>query len=59
MLKTFERIPTWETQKERSQEETRHKQAKKEKKLRRQQEVERFIRQRQAVNDAVFTKKDP
>ena len=58
MLKIFERIPTRETLEERSQEETRRMQAKKEKKLRRRQEKERFILQRQAVNDAVFQRKD-
>ena len=58
MLKIFERIPTREALKERSQEETRRMQAKKEKKLRRRQEEERFILQRQAVNDAVFQRKD-
>ena len=58
MLKIFEHIPTRETLKERSQEETRRMQAKKEKKLHRQQEMERFIQQRQAVSDAVFPKQD-
>ena len=57
MLKIFESISTRETLKERSLEETRRMQAKKEKKLRRQQEKERFILQRQAVNDAVFQRK--
>ena len=58
MLKIFERISTRESLKERSQEETRRMQARKEKKLRRRQEEERFILQRQAVNDAVFQRKD-
>ena len=58
MLKIFEHISTWESLKERSQEEIRRTQAKMEKKLRRQQEKERFILQRQAVNDAVFQRKD-
>ena len=58
MLKNFERTPRRETLKERSQEEIRRTQAKMEKKLRRRQEKERFILQRQAVNDAVFQRKD-
>ena len=58
MLKIFERISTRESLKERSQEEIRRMQEKKEKKLRRRQEKERFILQRQAVNDAVFQRKD-
>ena len=58
MLKIFECIFTRETLKERSQEEIRRTQAKMKKKLRRRQEKERFILQRQAVNDAVFQKKD-
>ena len=58
MLKIFERISTRETLKERSQEEIRRTQAKMKKKLRRRQEKERFILQRQAVNDAVFQRKD-
>ena len=58
MLKIFESISNRETLKERSQEENRRMQAKKEKKLRRRQEKERFILQRQAVNDAVFQRKD-
>ena len=57
MLKNFERTPRGETLKERSQKEIRRMQAKKEKKLRRRQEEERFILQRQAVNDAVFQRK--
>ena len=56
MLKIFEHIPTRETLKERSREETRRMQAKKEKKLHRQQEMERVIQQRQAVSDAVCPK---
>ena len=58
MLRIFERIPTPETLREGSQEETRRLQEKKEKKLRRQQEAERFRQQRQAVNDAAFPKED-
>ena len=58
MLKIFECIFTRETLKERAQKEIRRMQAKKEKKLRRRQEEERFILQRQAVNDAVFQRKD-
>ena len=57
MLKIFEHISTRESLKERSQEEIRRKQAKMKKKLRRRQEKERFILQRQAVNDAVFQRK--
>ena len=57
MLKIFECIFTRETLKERSQEEIRRTQAKMKKKLRRRQEKERFILQRQAVNDAVFQRK--
>lgn len=58
MLKIFEHISTRESLKERSQEEIRRTQAKMEKKLRRRQEKERFILQRQAVNDAVSQRKD-
>ena len=58
MLKIFEHISTRESLKERSQEGIRRTQAKMEKKLRRRQEKERFILQRQAVNDAVFQRKD-
>ena len=58
MLKIFEHISTRESLKERSQEEIRRTQAKMEKKLRWRQEKERFILQRQAVNDAVFQRKD-
>ena len=58
MLKIFERISTQETLKERTQEEIRRMQEKKEKTLRRRQEKERFMLQRQAVNDAVFQRKD-
>ena len=57
MLKIFEHISTRESLKERSQEEIRRTQAKMEKRLRRRQEKERFILQRQAVNDAVFQRK--
>ena len=58
MLKIFEHIFTRESLKERSQEEIRRTQAKMKKKLRRRQEKERFILQRQAVNDAVSQRKD-
>ncbi len=58
MLKIFEHISPRESLKEISQEEIRRTQAKMEKKLRRRQEKERFILQRQAVNDAVFQRKD-
>ena len=58
MLKIFAHISTRESLKERSREEIRRTQAKMEKKLRRRQEKERFILQRQAVNDAVFQRKD-
>lgn len=57
MLKIFEHISTRESLKERSQEEIRRTQAKMEKKLHLRQEKERFILQRQAVNDAVFQRK--
>ena len=58
MFRIFERIPTREKLRERTQEETRRLQVKKEKRLRQQQEAERFRRQRQAVNDTAFSKKD-
>ena len=58
MLKIFEHISPRESLKEIPQEEIRRTQAKMEKKLRRRQEKERFVLQRQAVNDAVFQKKD-
>ncbi len=54
MLKIFERIPTRETLKERSQEETRRMQAKKEKKQRRQKEEEQFSQHRQMINQAIL-----
>ena len=57
MLRIFERIPTPETLREGSQEETRRLQEKKEKRLRQQKEAERFQQQRQAVNNAAFYKK--